>query len=353
MADGTNSKAWQKFLSELSKEDVEFATIQHADESTRSQLLQSITALSSIDRAQVSSTWAKLASSGKASESDSTPSRDPAIPIREAQSSRIPDGAVPLRSTPSQSYDRQQGLVSQQSFGRQEQSAYIPPAAPEYGNNTPGSGNRSGAYGRDQYGGGNQSFNNRSMSQPAPPPAPPVLSVPIMNLGIGGNDLASLLRTALDRGDCGTALPLASEMLQTDPNGLVYMLNEFLPQLSVEQLKTILGVGVPLGADASPNAGGGGGGSPRSASKIQPPMQSFYSPQNNDDNSPGIEMTTQPTLNGQPLSAGQVLTAHSIQSQYGPRFTATCNGVTLKFPYCVQRGDKIVVRSAVNADRLL
>jgi hypothetical protein len=339
MSDGTNSKSWQKFLAELAKEDVDFSTIQHADESTRAQLLQSITTLSSIDRAQVSSTWTKLASSGKISESDSTPSRDPPVPIREAASSRVPEIQAPLRSSPS--FGRQQQAIAQQSFGRLEESGYIPPAAPEYGNNTPlGSTNRSGI-----------SVNNRSMSQqPAAPPPPPVLAVPMMNLGISGSDLAALLRTALDRGDCGTALPLASEMLQTDPNGLVYLLNEFLPQLSVDQLKTILGVGVPMGADSPKEVSG----SPqRSTSKMQQPLQSMYSPSSYDDSSPGIEMTTQPTLNGQPLSAGQVLTAHSIQSQYGPRFTATCNGVTLKFPYCVQRGDKIVVRSAANADRLL
>ena len=71
MSDGTNSKPWQRFLTELGKEGVAFPAIQHADESTRSQLLQSLTTLSNIDRAQVSSTWAKLAANVK-SEVDTT-----------------------------------------------------------------------------------------------------------------------------------------------------------------------------------------------------------------------------------------------------------------------------------------
>ncbi len=59
MSDGANSKAWQKFLTELGHE-VTFAEIQYADENTRAELLQSFMTLTTIERAQISSTWAKM-----------------------------------------------------------------------------------------------------------------------------------------------------------------------------------------------------------------------------------------------------------------------------------------------------
>ena len=59
MSEGANSKAWQKFLTELGHE-VSFAEIQYADESTRAELLHSMTTLSTIERAQISSTWTKM-----------------------------------------------------------------------------------------------------------------------------------------------------------------------------------------------------------------------------------------------------------------------------------------------------
>lgn len=341
MADGTNTKAWQKFTAELKREGMDFADIQHADDKTRLQLLEAMPSLSPIDRASIMTTWKRLASKESSSTAgSSTPSRDPPPPMPHKERA-----APPQRG---QSAGR--GPQHQQQFSQQQGSAfdpvqdYVPPKlvrGQSQGSPTSGRGS-------------------------APPKVqPPVLNVPVMNMGVGGGDLAALLRTALDRGDCGTALPLASEMLQTDPIGLVYMLNEYLPQLSVEQLKTILGIGMPLAGDAaggsptggspgagsgrySPASGRGRGASPTRQNSSPRNMQSFYG---DDSGSPGVEMSLQPTINGQPLTAGQVLTAHSMQAQYGPRFTATSNGRALIFPYCVQRGDRIIVRSA--QERLL
>lgn len=329
MSDGTNTKSWQKFMTELNKEGMDFQDIQHADERTRMQLLEAMPSLSAIDRASITTTWRRLAEKGSATNS-STPSRDPApAPAKQQQQQQ--------RGSPrAGSANRMQKHDS--SFGPTVQSNtfdpvqdYVPPRL-----------EKGGKGGKVQ---------------------PPVLNVPMMNMGVSGQDVSSLLRTALDRGDCGTALPLASEMLQADPIGLIHMLHEYLPQLSVEQLKTILGIGVPMGQE--------GGGSPTSQQYsprgntprggASPPRQGSMTPRggnngrssrhHDDSGSPGVEMSVQPTLNGQPLSAGQVLTAHSMQAQYGARFTATCNGRSLIFPYCVQRGDRIVVRSA--QERLL
>jgi hypothetical protein len=337
MSDGTNTKSWQKFMAELNKEGMDFLDIQHADERTRMQLLEAMPSLSPIDRASVTTTWRRLAEKGSTTNS-STPSRDPApVPRNQSQPQQQPQRTSPRAGS--------SGRMARQdsSFGPTVQSSafdpvqdYVPPRLEK--------GSRGGKV------------------------QPPVLNVPVMNMGVSGQDVSSLLRTALDRGDCGTALPLASEMLQTDPIGLIHMLHEYLPQLSVEQLKTILGIGVPMGQE--------GGGSPTSPQQYSPrgntprgggaspPRQGSMTPRggnsggngrsfrsNNNEGSPGIEMSVQPTLNGQPLSAGQVLTAHSMQAQYGARFTATCNGRSLIFPYCVQRGDRIVVRSA--QERLL
>lgn len=327
MADGTGTKSWQKFIAELKKEGMDFADIQHADEKTRAQLLEAMSTLSAIDRASITTTWKRLAEKDKTTTAtsgtdSSTPSRDPA-PVQKDR------GGSMARGGDKRASDSSFFGPSIQSSTFEPVQDYVPPQLV------------------------------RNASGGSPRIQPPVLNVPVMNMGVGGGDLAALLRTALDRGDCGTALPLASEMLQSDPIGLVYMLNEYLPQLSVEQLKTILGVG---GA-----AGGGPEGlsprdtkeySPSSGRGLSPARQSSISPRSGrggqsayDDRSPGVEMSVQPTLNGQPLTAGQVLTAHSIQAQYGARFTATCNGRTLIFPYCVQRGDRIIVRSA--QDRLL
>lgn len=330
MADGTNTKSWQKFVAELKKEGMDFADIQHADEKTRAQLLEAMPSLSPLDRASISSTWKRLAD--KPAEV-STPSRDAQPPAPTPAPRAGARGPPPPQQQQQQRQAPQYANPNSQARFDAVQD-YVPPQLMR----SPG-------------------------SNVAPRVAPPVLSVPVMNVGVGGNDLASLLRTALDRGDCGTALPLASEMLQTDPIGLCHMLNEFLPQLSVEQLKTILGVGMPLGQEGgtpsqtfspangspkgqmSPRAGvspRAGGSMQRQPSPNRTSMSNFYA----QDNSPGVEMSVQPTINGQPLTAGQVLTQHSMQSQYGPRFTATCNGRTVVFPYCVQRGDRIVVRSA-------
>jgi hypothetical protein len=333
MSDGTNTKSWQKFIVELQKEGMDFADIQHADERTRMQLLEAMPSLSAIDRASVTTTWRRLAEKDKGSATNSsTPSRDPA-PVPQQQQ----------RGTPSQGRagSANRGSISKHdsSFGPTVQSNtfdpvqdYVPPRLEKGGKGSA----------RVQ---------------------PPVLNVPVMNMGVSGQDVSSLLRTSLDRGDCGTALPLASELLQTDPIGLIYMLHEYLPQLSVEQLKTILGIGVPMGQEdgGSPTSPSGQQYSPRGSPRgASPPRQGSMTPRGlqgqsssrlRDDSSPGIEMSVQPTLNGQPLNAGQVLTAHSMQAQYGARFTATCNGRSLIFPYCVQRGDRIVVRSA--QERLL
>lgn len=324
-------------MSELNKEGMDFQDIQHADERTRMQLLEAMPTLSAIDRASVTTTWRRLAEKGSTTNS-STPSRDPA-PVPQQQQR---GGQPPQRAG---SAGRGMAKHDSTSFGPTVNSStfdpvqdYVPPRLEK--------GGKGGKGGKVQ---------------------PPVLNVPVMNMGVNGQDVSSLLRTSLDRGDCGTALPLASEMLQTDPIGLIHMLHEYLPQLSVEQLKTILGIGVPMGQE--------GGGSPTSPQQYSPrgntprggaspARQGSMTPRggntsgngrsfrsNNNEGSPGVEMSVQPTLNGQPLSAGQVLTAHSMQAQYGARFTATCNGRSLIFPYCVQRGDRIVVRSA--QERLL
>lgn len=331
MSDGTNTKSWQKFIQELKKEQMDFADIQHADERTRMQLLEAMTTLTAIDRASVTTTWRRLAEKGSVTNS-STPSRDP-VPAPQQQQRGSPAGQGGRAGSANRGISKHDSAFgpSMQSNTFDPVQDYVPPRLEKGGKGS----------GRVQ---------------------PPVLNVPVMNMGVSGQDVSSLLRTALDRGDCGTALPLASEMLQTDPIGLIHMLHEYLPQLSVEQLKTILGIGVPMGQEGgSPTSPGGyspRGTTPRGAS---PPRQGSMTPRGlqntnsssrfRDDGSPGIEMSVQPTLNGQPLSSGQVLTAHSMQAQYGARFTATCNGRSLIFPYCVQRGDRIVVRSA--QERLL
>lgn len=349
MSDGTNTKAWQRFLSELKREGMDFSDIQHADDKTRVQLLDAMPALSPIERASVTTTWKKLNGGGSAGTS-STPSRDP-MPTPQQQyggssSKRSSTHAIPVGNQSQSRSGRSRGDADSSFFGQQVQSQsfdpvqdYVPP----------------------------QMVRGKGGSSPrgqAPKVQPPMLNVPVMNVGGGSGDLPTLLRAALDRGDCGTALPLASEMLQSDPVGLCHMLNEYLPQLSVDQLKTILGVGSELeGSPSSPPPASSGrrGGSaqysptgktPRGSSSRSPNRQSMQSSQQfYDPDSPGIEMTSQPTINGQPLTAGQVLTAPSMQAQYGPRFTATCNGRALIFPYCVQRGDRIIVRSA--QERLL
>lgn len=63
--DPTSSRSWQLFLEELRKQGIEFDMVQHADESSRSVLIQSLSsALSPVDRAVVSSTWTRLSSPG-------------------------------------------------------------------------------------------------------------------------------------------------------------------------------------------------------------------------------------------------------------------------------------------------
>jgi len=296
----TDSKAWQKFIAELEKLDVDFPSVQHAAEDIRAQLLQTITALNPIERAQVSSTWAKLdatSSAASAQRGNGGDSADVATtaPLRDA---RVPEMGVPLRQSSTTS-----------AFGRVDSVTPSPLRV-----------NTSSSFA-------------------------PVLSVPIMSLGISGSDLASLLRTALDRGDCGTALPLATELLQTDPSGLVSILNEFLPQLSVDQLKTVLGIGGGVPTDVNFSALKAMTGSPIAASPSRSKFDSGLS-QPFLAADAFVEMSAQSTLNGQPVTAGQVLTSNALQAQFGARFAVTCNGNPMKLPYCVQRGDTIVVRSS-------
>lgn len=127
------------------------------------------------------------------------------------------------------------------------------------------------------------------------------------------------LKAALDRGDSGTALPLASEMLQCDPNGLILLLHEYLPHVSVDQLKGMLGIGTVLSAS--------------------PTMSVLRSGEQ-------TELASTSSLNGAPIPPGNVLTSQSLAAQYGIGFTASCNGAFLSFPYCVQKGDHITVRPA-------
>ena len=316
MAEGTNSKSWQKFMKELESEGVDFASIQHADEDTRVQLLASMSSLTPLDRAAVTTTWKRLASApqDKSTTDSSTPSRDtPAVPAKEK-------GASAARGSPL--YDQQQNLINPLPFGQpqvsinfnQNDSLYIPPQLPRAEAMT----------------------TSPMMRQPS---SAAQANVPVMSVGVNGDDLPNLLRAALDRGDCGTALPLASEMLQSDPIELVHLLHEYLPQLSVDQLKTILGVGMtfpePAGSPVSPPRGG----------TASPKTSGVYSPTEE------IEMNSMATLNGQAVFPGQFITQQQMQAQFGARFTALCNGAPIRFPYTVQRGDKIVVRSA--SERLM
>jgi hypothetical protein len=64
--DATQSRPWQAFLSELHRQGIEFEMVRSADEASRTELLQALQGLTAIDRAVISSTWAKLAQQGAA-----------------------------------------------------------------------------------------------------------------------------------------------------------------------------------------------------------------------------------------------------------------------------------------------
>jgi hypothetical protein len=251
-ADPFSTPQWRAFLRELDSKGVDFALIQHADDLSRAEVVASCTSLSVLDRAVVSSTWAKIARGGGASDPSSM---------------------------------RQQPHHSPQT-------------------NT--------AYG-DTSGYGASSYTHGSPPRSYGQSLAPVASDP------------TSLRAALTRGDSTSALPLASELLQDDPASLCIVLQEYLPHMTVDQIRGILGLGAPAGGGANAaqqakalNVSGGGSG---------------------------------PTLNGKPIGAGQVLTAQSLAAQFGAGFTATSNGAYLAFPHTVQQHDTIVVRGLT--DRLL
>jgi hypothetical protein len=185
------------------------------------------------------------------------------------------------------------------------------------------------------------------------------------------------LRAALNRGDCAIALPLASDLLQQDPLKCVEVLREYLPHITTEQMKSMLGVGcLPAAMDARslPVAGGmgaAGGWSPipsqqhhssvieyQGSQLMSPPGRTRQGTTGAAASSPiggsGVESRpsgslspawTGASLNGNPIPAGQVLTTQSLTAQYGAGFYATCNGRVLNLPYSAQRGDNITVRS--------
>lgn len=265
MAD-IKAAAWNAFLAQLGGMGLDFPSVQFADAATRTELLGTME-LSVRDRALVSSAWAQMANGSSASAS---PGSFAAAGSPVAAASPSPQRA--------------------------------PQRAPSAADNGSSVYSASGAFGA---GASPSPIPNRNGS----------IDVTAMNLVV--NFDVTALKAALDRGDSGTALPLASEMLQCDPNGLIMLLHEYLPHVSVDQLKGMLGIGTVL--SSSPNM-----------SVLRAGEQAEYS--------------STSTLNGAPIQPGNVLTAQSLASQFGPGFTATCNGAFLSFPYCVQKGDHITVR---------
>lgn len=370
MADGTNSKSWQKFIAELAKEEFEFSSIKHADEATRQQLLASLGGLTGLDRAAIMTTWKRLvAAQPEGPSSESSQSQEPAQQVPPSGSRRQPSPQSPYGSargagTPAgargNSRPQDSGI-----FGQQQQSQYF---------------DSQGDFGR----GGPSSPAGFSPQPRSVQKAQPALLVPLNQNDPSGNSGSTLaqLRESLQRGDCATSLPLASELLHSDPIQLIHLLHHFLPQVSVEQLKVILGVGVTQDGGA---AGAGGGdafippaksasmysqprasaGSPKTPYNSYSPKggSSYYSPTHGgssyqppsqgafDGYGDEVEMQPRASMNGQPLSVGQVLTSTQVQSQYGMRFTALCNGQVMKFPHMVAQGDRITIRPAT--DRLL
>ena len=177
---------WQAFLRDLESQGVTFAAVQFADEYARADVIASCSSLSAIDRAVVSSTWAKLAKQQQQQQPTSSAS---------PQGSSMfggPSGAIPMGSLDAS-----------------------PIASGSYAFGSPARATGS-------------------------------------SYGIGSDP--SSLRAALTRGDSTAALPLASEMLQHDPAALTAVLHEFLPHMTTEQIKGILGLGT---GDASPDRAAG------------------------------------------------------------------------------------------------
>ena len=236
--DATQSKPWQSFLHELRSQGIEFDMVRHADEASRGELLHAMPALTPLDRAVISSTWAKMAA---------------------------PQTSAPPAFTASSAYPADRTA-------------------------SPGAGvSSSGALASDLLHGA--------------PVRHSVAADP------------SSLRAALSRGDSTVALPLASEMLQADPASLCLILHDYLPHMSVDGIRTVLGIGGHSAGTAVNAPLGAGPGS--------------------------VDGTT---LNGKPVVAGQVLTLQGLQSMYGAGCSVTCNGVPLSLPYTVQRADNILVR---------
>lgn len=241
--DPTDTPAWRTFMNDLKSKGIDFGSIQFADDLSRAEVIASVQGLSAVERAMVSSTWARLAS---------------------PQSQRA--ASLGGGGNSSSLYN---GLATAAATGMSTAGD------PSYGFGSPP-----------------RSFTGAVACDP------------------------TSLRSALQRGDSTVALPLASELLQHDPTSLCLVLHEHLPHMSVDQIRAVLGLGAPT-AMAMP----------------QQANQSTTAP-------PGWA-----SLNGKSLQPGVVLTAQNLVSQFGPGFTATCNGVYLTFPYTVQRGDNIIVRA--------
>jgi hypothetical protein len=260
--DVMQSRPWRTFVHELQQQGIEFEMVQHADDATRSQLLQSIASLTAIDRAVVSSAWAKMQHGGGGGGGTplaaGSPQRDDSF------------RGQPMHLSPS---------MSAQGFGSpvQQQQQYGASAGPMPG----------------------QQF--------TPPPS--------LGAASGGGVDSKSLRAALSRGDSTVALPAASAMLQSDPAALVAALHDYLPHMSVDQIKAVLGLNVG------------------------------EAPQQSRAPAAGDAAAAEATLNGTTVPLGQVLTAESLAARYGGGFTATNHGLVIALPHCVQRGDAIVVRS--------
>lgn len=254
MADAADHPAWRAFMADLAAKRVDFALIRDCDDGSRSAVIKSVPNLSDIDRAIVSATWARLATEA-------------------ANAAGSNNG----------------------SFAGANRSARSTSQRPQYGD--------SGSY-------------------PSPPPQAAAASPqdllsgsPVRGAYSSGTIAAdpASLRASLGRGDSTAALPLASELLQHDPSALCMVLQEYLPHMTVEQVRSVLGVGTAgmSAMESSPTGGAAAQG---------------------------------PTLNGKPIGIGSVLTAQGLAAQFGHGFTATCNGQYLSFPHTVQRGDAIVCR---------
>ena len=347
--EGTTTRAWQTFTAELNKQGVEFAAVVHADETLRQQVIATIPNLSVLDRAVVSSTWAKL-SAVPASVAPSATSFGSGPGMMSAHSGYAPSSAV-AAVLPSSSMSESPLAASRRSMSMMHLNAAAPVAPPGPpsssaidGSGTMGGGGASLPSAIGVAGGGSLMLNSlaaqggsggggaggaSSLLQPTG--GFQLGSGPASYLGsptrtiLTGDPVA--LRQALARADSTLALPIASDLLQSDPFTLAAVLHDFLPQLGLDQIKTMLGIG------GGGSGGGGAGG-----------LFSDDIGNNGSGNGAALLDAMTPAINGQPTTPGHVLTAQHLSAQYGPGFTVTCNGQFLSLPYCIQPGDRIIAR---------